>query len=161
MQAQSSNPAPVVIGGASHAVDAREIETTLAGQQRAWNAGEPLRESDFTAHSDYVTFDGTTLHGLDANQRLHNALARGVLRGSQLSGQIQRIRFITNEVAVVHSIGNLKLRFHRQPKPGRNSVQTTVMRRTAEGWKIETFHNTRIRRRGLVARLMVRLANRL
>jgi uncharacterized protein (TIGR02246 family) len=133
----------------------------MEAQWAAWNASHRVREGDFTSDCDYVTFDGTELHGLAENKSLHDTFARGALRGSVLTGKVRRVRFITPEVAVVHSTGNLQLRFHRHPKPSRDSVQTTVMRRTAEGWRIEAFQNTRIRRRGPLARLAVWLANRL
>ena len=133
----------------------------MEGQWAAWSAGQMVREADFTPDSDYVTFDGTELHGVEENRRLHGQFARGALKGSVLTGRVRRIRFITPEVAVVHSTGNLRLRFHRRPKPNRDSVQTTVMRKTPEGWKIEAFQNTRIRRRGPLAGLALWLANRL
>jgi uncharacterized protein (TIGR02246 family) len=161
MQNQSARQGPIVVGLPPSAAAASEIEAAIAGQWQAWNDGQPLRDSDFTPDSDYVTFDGTELHGLEANRRLHDELGKGVLRGSQLSGEVRRIRFIAADIAVVHSVGNLRLRFHRRPKPGRESVQTTVMRRTPDGWKIEAFHNTRIRKAGWLGRLAVRLANRL
>ena len=133
----------------------------MEGQWAVWNAGHRVRPGDFTPDCDYVTFDGTELHGIEANQTLHDNFAKGVLRGSVLTGQVRRIRFVAPDVAVVHSTGNLRLRFHPRPKPSRDSVQTTVMRKTIEGWKIEAFQNTRIRRRGPLARLAVWLVNRL
>jgi uncharacterized protein (TIGR02246 family) len=151
----------VVIGAPSSAADAREIEAAILAQWEAWNSGQPFRESDFTPDSDYVTFDGTELHGVEENRRLHEALGRGVLRGSRLTAEVRRIRFVTDDIALIHSTGNLQLRFHRRPKPSRNSVQTMMMRRTPSGWKIEAFQNTRIRRPGPMARLLVRLANSL
>jgi uncharacterized protein (TIGR02246 family) len=133
----------------------------ISGQWQAWNEGRAIRAQDFSVESDYVTFDGTELHGFEENRRLHDQLGKGVLRGSRLSGRVSRIRFITADVAIVHSIGNLQLRFHPRPKPSRDSIQTTVFRRTPESWKIEAFQNTRIRRPRLFGRLLVRLANRL
>lgn len=157
----ASKAEPLVMGQPDDPGDARVIRSAMEGQWASWNAGHAVREADFAPDCDYVTFDGTELHGIEENRRLHNDFGKGVLRGSRLSGRVRRIRFITPQVAVVHSTGNLKLRFHRRPKPGRESVQTTVMRKTADGWRIEAFQNTRIRRYGAVARLAVWLAGKL
>ena len=150
-----------VLGRSDDPSDAETIRAAMESQWASWNAGHMVRDADFTPDCDYVTFDGTELHGIEENRKLHDQFGRGVLRGSVLAGRVRRIRFITPEVAVVHSTGNLRLRFHRRPKPSRDSVQTTVMRKTAEGWKIEAFQNTRIRRRGPLGRFAVWLAGRL
>ena len=161
MLAQDLEPTPLVFGRAADPRDAETIQTAMEGQWAAWNAGHRVRDGDFTPDCDYVTFDGTELHGIEENRKLHDQFGRGVLRGSVLTGRVRRIRFITPEVAVVHSTGNLRLRFHPHPKPSRDSVQTTVLRKTPHGWKIDAFHNTRIRRRGPLARVALWLATRL
>ncbi len=161
MELSTASKGPLVLGHCSDPKAADDIAAAIAGQWSAWNAGEPLHVSDFTPDSDYVTFDGTELHGVEENRRLHDHFGRGILRGSRLTGSVRRIRFVTDDVALVHSRGNLQLRFHPRPKPSRDSIQTTVMRRTAEGWKIEAFQNTRVVRRGVIANLAVWLANRL
>jgi uncharacterized protein (TIGR02246 family) len=141
--------------------DAEVIQAAMEDQWAAWNQGHTVRDGDFATDCDYVTFDGSELHGIEENSRLHAEFGRGVLRGSKLTGKVRRIRFITPDVAVVHSTGNLRLRFHRRPKPSRDSVQTTVMRKTPEGWRIEAFQNTRLVRRGLLSRIAVWLAGKL
>jgi uncharacterized protein (TIGR02246 family) len=120
-----------------------------------------MRETDFTPDSDYVTFDGTELHGFEENRKLHESLGQGILRGSRLTCQVHRVRFLTNDIAVVHSTGNLQLRFHPRPKPNRNSIQTMVVHRTAQGWQIEAFQNTRIRPSGPILRFLTKVMNRL
>lgn len=150
-----------LIGEPGAGADVDQIIDLIAAEAHRWNEGQPMRLADFTPDSDYVTYDGTELHGLEENRRLHDDLRRGVLRGSRLTCQVHRVRFITGDVAVVHSSGNLQLRFHRRPKPGRASIQTMVVRRTGQGWQIEAFQNTRIRRPGPVGRLVVRMMNRL
>jgi uncharacterized protein (TIGR02246 family) len=151
----------VVLGRPADPGDAETIRTAMEDQWAAWNSGHMVRDGDFTPDCDYVTFDGTELHGLEENRRAHDQFGRGALRGSVLTGKVRRVRFITPDVAVVHSTGNLRLRFHRRPKPGRDSVQTTVMRKTADGWRIEAFQNTRVRRRGPLFRMAVWLARKL
>jgi len=150
-----------VIGRGYTDTDAQEIVALIRRQATRWNEQQPIREVDFTEGSDYVTFDGTELHGYEANRILHESLRRGVLRGSHLTCHIHRLRFLTGDVAIVHSTGNLQLRFHKRPKRRRDSIQTTVVRRTPLGWQIEAFHNTRIRRLGVIGRLLVGAMNRL
>jgi uncharacterized protein (TIGR02246 family) len=150
---------PTVIGHPADPDDPRRIAGALHEQWAAWNAGDAFQERAFAPDCDYVTFEGAALHGRNENRRVHLQLAKGILRRSRILASIRRIRFVTSDVAIVHSVGNLKLRFHKRPKPGRETIQTTVMRRTADGWIIEAVQNTRVRRRGPVATLLGALAN--
>lgn len=151
----------VVVGRSPADSDVVSIVALIDRQATTWNNQQPMREADFAPESDYVTFDGTELHGFEENAKLHKDLGRGILRGSHLTCHVHRVRFLTNDVAVAHSTGNLQLRFHPRPKPSRNSIQTTIVRRTPQGWQIEAFHNTRIRKPGPTSRLFVRLLNKL
>jgi uncharacterized protein (TIGR02246 family) len=155
------DPSPLVVGRPRDPGDASRIAAALQEQWEAWNAGSPFQESAFTPDNDYVTFEGAALFGRDVNRRLHERMARGILRRSQISASIRRIRFLTPDIAVVHSVGNLRLRFHKRPKPGRRTIQTTVMRRAADGWAIEAVQNTRIRRHGPLSRLLGAIADAL
>lgn len=135
------------------------IRALFEDMKRAWNSGMFSAYADlFTDDADYVTFDGSHLRGRAENQRVHEELARGILRGSKLTGQIESVRLVADDVAVVHAAGNLMLRFHRKPRKSRESRQTMVfVKGDDDHWRISAFQNTRIRPMGALGRFFLRL----
>lgn len=99
----------------------------------------------FAANVDYVAFDGTRLIGRVANAATHAMLFETVLKDSRLIGDTADIRFLTEDVALVHSVGTVVFPWQDRPPAGRRSIQTLVFQREAEGWIIAAFHNARIR----------------
>ncbi|MEV0298700.1 SgcJ/EcaC family oxidoreductase [Nocardia sp. NPDC050710] len=101
--------------------------------------------AEFAEDSDYVAFDGTLLRGRKANRELHAGLFDGVLFGTRLEGEIESIRFVTDDIAVVHGTGAVVFAWQREASKGRRSRNTWVLHRTAGGWEVTAFHNTRVR----------------
>ena len=125
----------------------------------AWNNGDGmLYASYFTEDADYVTFDGIHLHGRTENSHFHNKLFSGILKGSRLVGEIKQIRFISEKIAIIHQTGVVQLRFQRKAPVGRSSINTNVLVREGDEWKISAFHNCRIRKPGIVRRFLLKFA---
>ncbi len=121
---------------------------------RAWNSGDgDLYASYFTENSDYITFNGQHLKGRKENAEFHNQLFSGFLKGSKLVGQITKIRFLNNDIAIVHQTGAVQLRFQKQAPKSRLSINTNVLIRQSTGWRITTFHNCRIQKPNLLLRI--------
>lgn len=96
---------------------AREQSQLLRAQSRSGRTHAPIRSTGvtdddaqdygdcFTADSGYVSFDGTRAIGrapmVDAHDRL--------LSGSSLVGQVESIRYLGTDVAVVHATGSVGL----------------------------------------------------
>jgi uncharacterized protein (TIGR02246 family) len=101
----------------------------------------------FTEDGDYITFDGSHARGRTEIARAHRPLFEGILKGSRLVevGIPLEIRFLSPEVALVHS-GGAVLRA-RQKKPSRRaiSVQTLVAVKHEDRWLFAAFQNTRYR----------------
>ncbi len=127
-----------------------------------WNRGDGYAYAAlFTEDSDYVAFDGTHFRGRQANAQNHQKLFDTFLKGSTLEGQeINRLRFLTSDVALLHTTGTVKLRWQSKPAPGRRSIQTLVAVRESEGWRFAAFHNTRIQKRTLVGTLLLMLGKK-
>ena len=81
------------------------------------------------------------------------------MRGSRLAGQTATIRFLTSDVALVHSKGAVIQRWQKQPHRRAVSVQTNVVVRQDGRWLIAAFQNTRYRpwTETLVGKILVRL----
>ena len=101
----------------------------------------------FTEDGDYVTFDGSHARGRSEIAKAHRPLFEGILKGSRLVdvGIPVEVRFLSPDVALIHS-GGAVLRSH-QKKPSRRaiSVQTLVAVKQEDRWLFAAFQNTRYR----------------
>ena len=101
----------------------------------------------FTEDGDYITFDGSHARGRAEIARAHRPLFEGILKGSRLveAGIPLEVRFLSSDVALIHS-GGAVLRA-RQKKPSRRaiSVQTMVAVKQEDRWLFAAFQNTRYR----------------
>jgi uncharacterized protein (TIGR02246 family) len=128
------------------AADERILRERVHQMFDCWNRGDGHAYAAFyTEDSDYVAFDGRRLQGRSANAELHQALFDGFfLRGSRIEGDVDSVRFVTPDVAIVHSSGGVRLRWQKRLAPGRRSSQTLVAVRRDGDWRFAAFHNTRI-----------------
>ncbi|WP_039794417.1 SgcJ/EcaC family oxidoreductase [Nocardia araoensis] len=124
----------------------------------------------FTDDSDYVSYDGTRATGRSEHQANHDKLFRGVLAGSALVGELESIRFVSPDAAIVHGTASVLMPWRSRLPERRRSRQTLVTVRTAQGWKITALHNGRVRPVRIpepdsfpsrMSQLMTRLARRL
>ncbi|WP_328401295.1 SgcJ/EcaC family oxidoreductase [Streptomyces sp. NBC_00390] len=99
----------------------------------------------FTDDADYVSYDGTRATGRPALQDNHDRLFRGVLAGSALVGDLEAIRHITADAAVVHGTASVLMPWRSELPKRRLSRQTLVVVRTEQGWRISALHNGRVR----------------
>jgi len=101
----------------------------------------------FTEDSEYVAFDGSHARGRTEIAKAHRPLFEGILKGSRLVevGIPVEVRFLSPDVALIHS-GGAVLRAH-QKKPSRRaiSVQTLVAVKHEDRWLFAAFQNTRYR----------------
>jgi uncharacterized protein (TIGR02246 family) len=113
----------------------------------AWNRGSGADlAAVFTPDGDLVGFDGTHLHGRQEIATFHQRLFDKWLKGSRLVGEVSDVRFLGQDVAVLHAIGGTILRGKQAPAPERDSIQTLVVTRDEHGgWRLAAFQNTRLR----------------
>jgi uncharacterized protein (TIGR02246 family) len=113
----------------------------------AWNRGSGAAfAAVFTADGDLVGFDGTHLSGRQEIAAFHQRLFDKWLKGSRLVGRVTDVRFLGPDAAMMHAVGGTVLRGKQAPAPERDSIQTLVATRQAEGdWRLAAFQNTRLR----------------
>jgi len=119
--------------------------------------------SRFTEDADYVAFDGTLIEGRAEIASSHQKLFDGFLKGSRLTGRIERVRFLGPDVALVRATGDTVMPGKSRPSPERRSIQTLVAVRRDGEWRFAAFHNTRVRpiEGGFAAFLLWALTDRL
>lgn len=129
----------------------QDIESILRLKDKmaaGWAAGNGAQYAiPFTNNADYVTFNGEWLSGSRAIAESHQKLFDTVLKGSTLENmQVRSIRFVSEEVAVVHMTGAVRQKGRKKPPASRSSLQTLTAIKEMGIWKFTSFHNTRISR---------------
>jgi len=132
--------------------DERNIHHLFDTIRQAWSSGDAnLFASCFTEDSDYINFQGEHLEGKEANKEAHQKMFNSFLKNSTLLGDIQKIKFISDEVAVVHCLTGIKAQWQRVVS--KNKINTNVVVKQNGEWKISAFHNTQIKKPGLIDRI--------
>jgi uncharacterized protein (TIGR02246 family) len=111
-----------------------------------WNQGSGAAFADvFTEDGDLVAFDGTHLEGRAQIEAVQQRLFDKYLKGTRLVGTVERVRFLDQDTAVMHAVGNTIMRGKARPSPERASIQTLTTVRLDGAWRVAAFQNTRVR----------------
>ena len=114
-----------------------------------WNRGSGTAFADvFTDDGDLVAFDGTHLKGREQIASVQQQLFDKFLKGTRLVGNVEDVRFLNPDTAVMHAVGNTVMRGKSKPAAPRASIQTLVAVRQDGEWRIAAFQNTRVRPMG-------------
>ncbi len=102
----------------------------------SWTAGDARAYGQcFTEDCDYVSFDGYRARGRADVVSSHAKLFAGVLYGSALVGEVESIRHLDADVALVHSTGSVLVAW-RSTLPRRRLTRNTITAvRTPDGWR--------------------------
>ena len=88
--------------------DDQELKVLFQRVCQAWTDGDAAAYGAcFTDDCDYVSFDGTRARGREQVIESHDKLFRGVLFGSALVGEVESIRYIADDVAVLQHVKRL------------------------------------------------------
>jgi uncharacterized protein (TIGR02246 family) len=110
-----------------------------------WNRGSGSAfASVFDEHADLVGPGGFHLRGRQRIASFHQMLFDGAFKGRYLVGVIRSVRFLTDDVAIVHAVGGPLRTKDQSGTPGRQSVQTMVAVRRNGKWLLDAFQNTPI-----------------
>jgi uncharacterized protein (TIGR02246 family) len=136
---------------------------------QSWSDGDAVAYGAcFTEDCDYVSFDGTRAQGRAAMVEAHDRLFRGVLFGSALVGEVDTIRYLGEDVALLYGTGSVLVAWRTELPKRRLTRNTIVAVRTTEGWRFTAIHNGRVRPMAIpapdsavsrMARLMVRTSS--
>ena len=125
------------------AASAENVVNELIGRlERAWNEadgrafGEP-----FSADADFVDIRGEHHRGQEAIAAGHQAIFDSIYKGSTTNFKLIQARELLDDIILAHSTA--VLRAPSGPLAGENSaVQSLVLVREGDEWKIAGFHNT-------------------
>lgn len=141
--------------------DEAEVRALMQRLNEAWGNADAYAAL-FTEDADYITFDGSLAKGREAIAEVHRPLFEGILKGSRLVGETLSVRFLTPDIALVHSKGAVLQKRQKQPSRRASSVQTNVVVRQDGHWLITAFQNTRYRpwNESLLGKVLTRLTAR-
>jgi uncharacterized protein (TIGR02246 family) len=141
----------------SHTISNETIGQIMEGLCTAWNAGDATAYAAyFTTDCDYITFAGEHIRGRAGNTAAHAALFKGILKGSKLHGQVKDWRLLNDQTILVHGTGTVQLRWQKKAPAKRQSINTYVLVKQQEEWKIAAFHNCRIQKPGWLQKLLMK-----
>lgn len=107
--------------------DDEQVHALFEQALSAWTAGDAQAYGAcFTPDCDYVSFDGTRAHGVQPMVDSHDKLFRGVLTGSSLVGEIESIRYLSADIALVQGFASVLVAWRTEP-PKRRLTRTTVV----------------------------------
>ena len=134
-------------GGKASSPDERAIQQLYGDLVDDWDRADGASYgSRFTVDADYVAFDGTRTTGADQIGSSHQQFFDTFLKGSRLLGTIDSVRFLRDDVAVIHATANKLMPGEAEPAPEGESIQTFVGVKNDGQWLFAAFHSTRIQR---------------
>lgn len=138
-------------------LDETAIHALHQQMMKGWNIGSGAAFSaTFSEDAHLIGFDGTHLVGHSVIADFQQRLFDKWLKGTRLVGRLERIQFLSPDIALVHAVGTTVMAGKTQPRPERDSIQTLVATKHDGQWQFSAFQNTRIRpmSQGFVAWLL-------
>jgi uncharacterized protein (TIGR02246 family) len=110
-----------------------------------WNQGNGQAfAAPFTDDADFIVWNGRYLKGREAIAVGHQQIFETFYRGSRLEGSINSIRFLSDDIALLHLHGRPQMPGQALPAPEQYSIQTLIGVRQTDGWRFTAFQNTLI-----------------
>jgi uncharacterized protein (TIGR02246 family) len=141
-QPSTTSPAtatsPTALDAAANAADEAAVRRLLDHINEAWARGDAEAYASFhTPDADLIDFRGVHARGRQEIIDLLRPAFDGVLKGTRVEARIVDLRFLTPDVAIFHTEGQIV-------PTGAASTQTFVATKGTDGWAIAAFQNTRI-----------------
>ena len=128
----------------SRAEDEAAIHKITSRLQDGWNKGDGKAfAAPFAEDADYVVVNGMHIKGRDLIAAGHQRIFDTVYKKSRITGTIQSIRFLRDDVAVTHGEWHLKFQEGDTAREGK-AMNTMVMSKEKGQWNIVAFQNTPI-----------------
>jgi uncharacterized protein (TIGR02246 family) len=126
--------------------DAEQIRGLYNQLMDGWNHGSAEAfAAPFVEDCEFIPFDGARFNARHELIAFHEELFKTHLKGTRLVGDVTDIRFLADDVAVMHATGGTIAKGKTAPSPERDSIQTLTAIRKDGVWRLVTFQNTRVR----------------
>ncbi|MEO1243978.1 MAG: SgcJ/EcaC family oxidoreductase [Pseudomonadota bacterium] len=123
--------------------DTYEISAIFESLETAWaNADGAAWGAQFTEDANFTTWFGYRLSGADMIAEGHQQIWDGFYAGSVFDLDVESLRFIDADVALVGLNGWVYSAGEVRPEAPPEAHPLAIIRHTDDGWKIEAFQNT-------------------
>ena len=112
----------------------------------AWGDAEAFANC-FTPDADYIYGAGGLQHGWQEIVDGHKIIFSAWARNSRLEGRIERLRFLTADVALLIAYGYVVYLDQRSSDQNKRTIYTLVAQRINEKWLFVAYQNTPLGKR--------------
>ena len=131
-------------------IDEKKIRNLFEKMQTAWEKKDAKTfGSCYTEDSDFVNFRGDHFKGKENNISKHVQF-----NNTRLYINIKSIRFLNNEMAIVHAEGKVLQEYETVTGKCKLSYTTNIMVKENGEWKITSFHNSKKEKTGIITRFI-------
>lgn len=124
--------------------DEYAVRAILVQMTDTWNTGNGAGfAAQFADDADFVAFEGTHLRGRQEIAAFHKHAFETVVKGSRLKCQAKFVRFLTPELAVMHSHAEVTLPGQTESSPSRDSMELFVVTKRDGLWQAQAMMNAR------------------
>jgi uncharacterized protein (TIGR02246 family) len=110
----------------------------------AWNEGNgEAFAASFTDEADFIVFEGTHLKGRREIAAFAQRIFDTVVKSSRLEGEVKYVRFLSPELAAMHSVVRTILPGQTVSSPSRDSIELYVVTKGEGGWRTQEILNAR------------------
>jgi uncharacterized protein (TIGR02246 family) len=132
---------------ANRSQDEAAIRAIVATLSDAWTKGDAKLWGDqFAEDADFTAWTGGYVKGREAVTRGHEEVFHVFYPGTKQRLNVRSIRFLRNDVAVVHVEASVVKKEEEFP-PTPQSVPVAVLTKEKGRWQIAVFQNTMIQSR--------------
>ncbi len=121
-----------------------DVKQLVQQLQEAWNAHDAKAfAAPFAADADYVVINGTKIKGREEIEKGHAGIFATIYKDSHNVATIRGIRFLRQDVAIIHVEWNLEHSLDGERRKSR-AMNTIVATKENGKWSTVAFHNTPI-----------------
>jgi len=96
----------------------------------------------FTPDADYIIGNGKLERGWKEIVEGHEIIFSAWARNSSLEGCIDRIRFLTSDVATLIAYGHIVFNQHRSSDDNKRTIYTLTAQKVDDAWTFVAYQNT-------------------
>jgi uncharacterized protein (TIGR02246 family) len=120
----------------------KDLRALVAHLEKSWNSYDSQSfASVFAEDADFIHILGAYFNGKESIEKGHRAIFDTIYKGSHNTLEVQKIRPLSDDTAVVFTHATLDF-FQGENKVRIQSRPTLVAQRKSGGWEIAVFQNT-------------------
>lgn len=140
--AQEASPTAI---GAPSAADDTAVRAVPAMVVEAWARGDGEGvAAAFTENVDFIAGDGRHVKGRSNIAPYMQEQFDGWLAGSHVVAEVQDVRFLRDDVALVHTLGGIMIAGETEVQPDWLGIQTWVVIEEEGEWLATAYQNSRV-----------------